>query len=54
MLSWENRVTDNDGSYKIKLHGEDMDESSDQEYPEEDTSSEKKRYIHSNAEQVYR
>ena len=34
---------------KIMLHGDDMDESSDQEYAEKGTSSEKKLYIHSHA-----
>jgi hypothetical protein len=32
------------------MHGEDLDESPEQEDPEEVTSSEKKRYIHGDAE----
>ena len=54
MLQWENWVADNDRCCKGEIHGKDLDESTEQEAPEEGPSSEKKRYIHSNAEKMYR
>ena len=54
MLQWENWVADDDRGCLRKVHGDSMDESSNQKHPEKGTSSEKKCYIHSNAEQIYR
>jgi hypothetical protein len=54
MLSRENWVADNEGGRKRKAHGEDLDESTEQEGAEEGAGSEKKCCVHGDAEQVHR
>ena len=53
MLPGKNRLADNDARRKAKSPGENLDESTEQEDPEENISSEKKCYIHSTAEQTF-
>ncbi len=54
MLQRKNWVADNDGGRKRKAHGEDLDESTQQEGAGEGTGSEKKCCVHGDAEQVHR
>jgi hypothetical protein len=54
MLQRENWVADNDCGRKRKAHGEDLDESTEQESAEEGAGSEKKCCVHGDAEQVHR
>ena len=54
MLWMENWFADNDGGWKRKVHGVDLVEKTKQEGPEEGASSEKKRFMDSNTEQIFR
>ena len=54
MLPWKNRLADNDTRRKTKSHGENLDESAEQEDPEKGASSETKCDIHGHAEQIHR
>ena len=54
ILPGEDWFADDDGNGKRRAHGEDLDESRNQEGTKEGAGSEKECHIHSNAEQMCR
>ena len=53
-LPWKNGLADNEARRKTKSHGENLDESAEQEDPEKGASSETKWDVQGHAEQIHR